>query len=131
MNRREKNPEEMLDRIIGEIRDERVDNGQVEEAAAACGIASTSERTRSGRLATVRDFQALIPAYRDGLWRLDAGCCWKTTRINASPAAKCLFGEAEALPKVVEIAGAANDAGAVDGDRGICNGRADRRAAGL
>ena len=66
MNRRETNPEEMLDRIIGEIRDERVDDARLKSHSRRVWDRISHQRATSGRLASCADFQALIPAYREG-----------------------------------------------------------------
>ena len=48
MNRTEQNPEEMLDRIIGEIRDEHVDDGQVKESSRRVWDRIANQRSSSG-----------------------------------------------------------------------------------
>lgn len=66
MNRSEQNSEELLDRIIGGIRDEPVDDQQVEQSSRRVWEQIAKQRAASNRLATCSDFQALIPAYNDG-----------------------------------------------------------------
>jgi hypothetical protein len=68
MSTQKKNPDQILDEAIAEIRAEEMDRAAVEHAAARVWAnltqASASVRSDDGVLRTCADFQALIPAYR-------------------------------------------------------------------
>jgi hypothetical protein len=77
MNRTEQNPEALLDALIAGVRDERLDDGQVEEsgrrvwarisaAAAAEEPGAENQAPHTERIESCEDFQALFSDYRAG-----------------------------------------------------------------
>ena len=119
MNRREQNPEEVLDRIIGEIRDEHIADGQVEESSRRvwerianqrqlrpafnmCGFSGADSRLSRRHVvsgpahAPRRPCAGMLDMPEDSL------------RVNRNPAAK-----------LIETARSTNDAYQMDGDRGV------------
>jgi ferric-dicitrate binding protein FerR (iron transport regulator) len=104
MNRTEQNPEAMLDRIIGEIRDERIDDGQVEESSRRVWERVASQGASSGaRLSSCSDFQALIAAYQDGTLAPGRRMLLEDHTRNCATCRKILFAEPEAVSNVVEL----------------------------
>ncbi|HYP06018.1 MAG TPA: zf-HC2 domain-containing protein, partial [Bryobacteraceae bacterium] len=65
-NQRENTPEEILDLLVDDIRNEPVDAATVEERSSRVWRHIARQASQSTRLSTCADFQALIPAYRDG-----------------------------------------------------------------
>lgn len=103
MNRREE-PEEMLDRLIADIRDERVEDSVVEESAHRAWEKITKQRSAAVRLSRCEDFQALIPAYRDGSLPPGKRLLLEDHSHSCVTCRKVLFGEEIAAPvKVIEL----------------------------
>ena len=103
MNPRETSPEEMLDQLIGEIRDERVDNTRVEESGRRVWDRIQQKSVGSGRLASCDDFQALIPSYREDTLAPGRRLLLEDHAHQCVVCRKVLFGETEAPPKVIDM----------------------------
>jgi hypothetical protein len=99
MNRREQNPGEMLDRAIAGIRDERVSDTQVEESRHRVWEKLVNQK--SSRLSSCSDFQALIPAYRDGTLTPGRRMLLEDHTHGCVHCRKILFGEPVAPPAAV------------------------------
>ena len=112
MNREQGNPEIMLDRAIGEVRDEAIDPAVIEQARRRAweriARAAESGETVSQQIDNCAGFRALMPAYRDGTLapgrRMlledhthECVACRKV--LHGAPAA----GAAAATPKVVAM----------------------------
>lgn len=101
MNRREQNPEELLDRVIADIRDEHVPDTQVEEARRRGWEKIMNQKP--GRLSSCSDFQALIPAYRDGTLAPGRRMLLEDHTHQCVNCRKALFGEPVTPAAVVEM----------------------------
>ncbi|HYI95631.1 MAG TPA: FecR domain-containing protein, partial [Bryobacteraceae bacterium] len=103
MNRTEQNPEEMLDRIIGEIRDEQIDDGQVQESGRRVWDRIATQRAAPARLSTCADFQALIPSYNDGTLSPGRRMLLEDHTRECAGCRRVLFGEPQPISKLVEM----------------------------
>jgi ferric-dicitrate binding protein FerR (iron transport regulator) len=105
MNRREPNPatnpEDLLDRVIAGIRDEHVSETQVEEARHR--VWEKIVNPKSGRLSSCSDFQALIPAYREGTLTPGRRMLFEDHAHQCVHCRKALFGEPAAPAAVVQM----------------------------
>lgn len=103
MNPKETSPEGMLDQLIGEIRDERIDDARVQESGRRVWDRIQQKSAGSGRLASCNDFQALIPSYREGTLAPGRRMLLEDHAHQCVVCRKVLFGETEAPPKVIEM----------------------------
>ena len=101
MNRREQNPEELLDRVVADIRGEQVADAQVAEARRRVWEKIVNQK--SGRLSSCSDFQALLPAYRDGTLTPGRRMLLEDHTHQCVTCRKILFGEPEAPAAVIEL----------------------------
>ncbi len=101
MNRREQNPEELLDRVIADIRNEQVADAQVEEARHR--VWEKIANQKSGRLSSCTDFQALMPAYREGTLAPGRRMLLEDHAHHCVHCRKVLFGEPEVPAAVIEM----------------------------
>ena len=93
----------MLDQLIGEIRDERVDDTRVEESGRRVWDRIQRKSVGSGRLASCDDFQALIPSYREDTLAPGRRMLLEDHAHQCVVCRKVLFGETEAPPKVIDM----------------------------
>ena len=131
MNPRETSPEEMLDQLIGEIRDERVDDAQVEESGRRVWDRIQQKSAGSGRLASCNDFQALIPSYREGTLAPGRRMLLEDHAHQCVVCRKVLFGETEAPAQSYRDACPSDDTSPMDGDRRIGDSGIDCGSLGI
>jgi hypothetical protein len=104
MNRRENSPEDILDLLVDDIRNEPIDTAIVEESSRRVWERMSSQTPRSNRLSTCPDFQALMPAYRDGSLAAGRRMLLEDHTRACANCRKQLYGEtAEPSAKVVEM----------------------------
>lgn len=102
-NQRENNPEEFLDLLVDDIRNEPVDTAIVEERSRRVWDRVAKQAARSNRLSTCADFQALIPAYHEGTLTPGRRMLLDDHTHECVACRKVLFGEPEQAAKVVEM----------------------------
>jgi hypothetical protein len=102
-NLRENNPEEFLDLLVDEIRNEPVNSTIVEERSRRVWDRIAKQASHSNRLSTCADFQALIPAYRDGTLTPGRRMLLDDHTHQCVACRKIVFGEPEQAAKVVEM----------------------------
>jgi hypothetical protein len=104
MNRRENSPEDILDLLVDDIRNEPIDTAIVEESSRRVWERMSLQTPRSNRLSTCPDFQALMPAYRDGSLAAGRRMLLEDHTRACANCRKQLYGEiAEPAAKVVEM----------------------------
>ena len=102
-NLRENTPEEFLDLLVDDIRNEPLESAIVEERSRRVWDRVAKQATRSNRLSTCADFQALIPSYHDGTLAPGRRMLLDDHTHECVACRKILFGEPEQAAKVVEI----------------------------
>jgi FecR protein/Putative zinc-finger/Protein of unknown function (DUF3352) len=103
MNRSQGNPEEMLDRVIKGISDEAIDERAVQEAGRRVWDRIANQAPTSGRFAGCADFQALIPAYRDGTLPAGRRMLFEDHMHGCVTCRRQVFGEPARTPSVIEM----------------------------
>jgi ferric-dicitrate binding protein FerR (iron transport regulator) len=102
-NLRENSPEEFLDVLVDDIRSEALDSAVVEERSRRVWDRIAKQATRSNRLSSCADFQALIPGYHDGTLSPGRRMLLDDHAHECVVCRKMVFGEPEQPAKVVEM----------------------------
>jgi hypothetical protein len=102
-NLRDNSPEDFLDLLVDDIRNEPVESAIVEERSRRVWDRIAKQASHSNRLSTCADFQALIPAYRDGSITPGRRMLLDDHTHQCVACRKIVFGEPEQAAKVVEM----------------------------
>lgn len=103
MNRRDMDPDRLLDGMISEIRDEPIDEQEMEQSRRRVWDRINAKESVPARLSTCGDFQALIPAYRDGSLAPGRKMLLEDHAHQCVVCRKVLFGEVAPAPVVIEM----------------------------
>jgi hypothetical protein len=101
---RDNNPEEFLDLLVDDIRNEPVDAAMIEESSNRVWQRIAKQAARPSRLSMCEDFQALIPEYRNGTLAPGRRMLLEDHSHQCVACRKVVFGEPEPVAaKVIEM----------------------------
>ena len=103
MNSRDMDPDQLLDGIISGIRDEPIDDQVIAESRRRVWDRMNAKGNSPTRLSSCDDFQALIPAYRDGSLASGRKMLLEDHAHQCVVCRKVLFGEVAPARAVIEM----------------------------